>query len=52
MSKGEYNESNPQAASTAQKKKWLAPTAEVQPVRTITAGTFTPLSDGTSGCHS
>ena len=45
-------DSERQAGATAQKRPWLAPKAEAQPVRTITAGTFTPLSDGTGGCHS
>lgn len=52
MSRREKSDFDRQPGATAQKKPWLAPTAEAQPVRTITAGTFTPLSDGTGGCHS
>ena len=52
MSRRENEVSGRPAPATAQKKPWLAPTAEAQPVRTITAGTFTPNADGTGGCHS
>lgn len=38
--------------SAAQKKPWLAPKAQVQPVRAITAGTTAGTADGTGGCHS
>ena len=51
MSRRENSDPDRQAAATVQKKPWLAPRAEAQPVRIITAAGGSPNPDGT-GCHS
>ncbi|HEX8261395.1 MAG TPA: hypothetical protein VF547_00820 [Allosphingosinicella sp.] len=52
MSRRDNSDSDGLTPATEQKKPWIAPTAEAQPVRAITAGLSSPNTDGTSGCHS